>query len=235
MSHPPPPPPYGGGTPFGDGPAGAPPPAAGAPDPAAPGGGKNGFAVAALICGILAPCGLGLLALIFGIIALVQIKNSGQRGRGMAITGIALTGVWAVVGAIVLVVLLAIGASADRDNDGEVSLTSLRPGDCIERLEEGPASTTVPAVPCAEPHEGEVYAIFDLADGDWPGDEAVWEEAESGCVDRLFDYSPTAYEDEQIDIFYVHPTSDTWGTGDREVVCVTYYLDGLRTGSIKGS
>lgn len=236
MSQPPPPPPYGGGTLFGDGPAQTPPPAA---DPAGPGGGNNGLAVATLICGILAPCGVGLLALIFGIIALVQIKQSGQKGRGMAITGLALTGVWAVLGVILVVVLLVLGAGADGDGEaatsGEVGIDSLLPGDCVERLEEGSITTTVPTVPCAEPHAGEVYAIFDLTDGDWPGDEAVWEEAETGCIDRLFGYSPTAYEDEQVDIFYVHPTSESWEIGDREVVCVTYYLDGLRTGSIEGS
>lgn len=40
---------------------------------------------------------LGLLAIIFGIVALGQIKKRGQRGRGMAITGIVLGSVWVLV------------------------------------------------------------------------------------------------------------------------------------------
>ena len=55
----------------------------------------NGFAIAALVCGILAPltCGItGILALIFGITALVQINKSDGaiKGNGIAITGIIL-------------------------------------------------------------------------------------------------------------------------------------------------
>src|SRR5690606_21199568 len=57
------------------------------------------LAVASLVLGILTPLGFipGLLALIFGIIALVQIQERGQKGRGLAIGGIAATGGWVVV------------------------------------------------------------------------------------------------------------------------------------------
>jgi peptidyl-prolyl cis-trans isomerase B (cyclophilin B) len=50
----------------------------------------NGMAIAALVCGLLAfVTGItALLAIIFGFIALSQIKKSGQQGRGMAIAGI---------------------------------------------------------------------------------------------------------------------------------------------------
>lgn len=55
----------------------------------------NAFAVAALILGIL---GFSVLSIIFGALALSQIKSSGglQRGRGMAIWGIVLGIVWTV-------------------------------------------------------------------------------------------------------------------------------------------
>jgi Domain of unknown function (DUF4190) len=70
----------------------------------------NGFAVAALVLGILWIYWIGsLLALIFGLIAKGQIDRSGgtESGRGMAIAGIVL----GLVGLGMFVLLLIIGAS----------------------------------------------------------------------------------------------------------------------------
>lgn len=62
--------------------------------------GTNGFAVAALVFGII---GGPLLAVIFGHVALNQIKRNGQGGRGMAITGAVLGYLWFVIGLIAIV------------------------------------------------------------------------------------------------------------------------------------
>lgn len=84
---PPPPPPAPGGPPQ--------QPQYGAPAPAQvpPAQRTNGLAVASLILGILWLCWLGsILAVIFGHVALGQIKKSGnvQQGRGLAIAGLIL-------------------------------------------------------------------------------------------------------------------------------------------------
>lgn len=56
---------------------------------------NNGFAVAALVLGII-PCFCGILGIIFGFIAKNQIKNSDgtQTGDGMATAGIILGFAW---------------------------------------------------------------------------------------------------------------------------------------------
>lgn len=59
----------------------------------------NVFAVLALVFGILG----GLLALIFGYIALSQIRRTGENGRGMAIAGITLGYLYLAFGLIFLV------------------------------------------------------------------------------------------------------------------------------------
>lgn len=69
-------------------------------------GGTNGMAIAAMVCGI---CGFaclvpGLVGIILGIVALPQIKRSGQSGRGMAIAGIVVGALW-IVGFVVLVIV----------------------------------------------------------------------------------------------------------------------------------
>lgn len=84
--------PYGEGMPSGAAPYGAPMPGAVPMGYWAPPS-TNGFAVASLVLGIISGW---LLAIIFGAIALSQIKRSGgrQTGRGMAIAGLVLGIVW---------------------------------------------------------------------------------------------------------------------------------------------
>ena len=59
----------------------------------------NGMAVASLVCSLFGwLCLIGpLLGLIFGFVALNQIKQSGQRGRVMAIVGIIIGGILAAL------------------------------------------------------------------------------------------------------------------------------------------
>lgn len=88
----PPPPGYGYGYPYGF---------PGQPQQ----GGTNGMAIAAMVCGI---CGFlclvpGLVGIILGIISLPQVKRQQQSGRGMAITGIVMGGVWIALFVLMLV------------------------------------------------------------------------------------------------------------------------------------
>lgn len=156
----------------------------------------------------------------------------------MAIAGIVLSGVWvAVIGLVVTAVLLT---DADRDESGDitaggsVSATSLQVGDCINGLHESDNVSSLPAVPCGEPHEGEVFALFDLQDAGYPGGPAVIRQAEDGCTRRLASYAPGAAADPSIELFYLYPTDTTWPQGDREVVCIASDPSGPRTGSLRG-
>jgi hypothetical protein len=70
----------------------------------------NGLAIASMILGILWLYWLGsILALIFGYVALSQIRRRGDGGRGMAIAGIILgwIGVIVAVAAVILVIVAA--------------------------------------------------------------------------------------------------------------------------------
>ena len=106
----PPPSPYPSAPPE---PGGYPPPAPGYwPAPQAPGfvpvSSTNGLAIASLVLGILWLFWLGsLVGLILGLVALKQIKNRNQRGRGIAIAGVVL----GVLGLVVLVIGIISAAS----------------------------------------------------------------------------------------------------------------------------
>jgi hypothetical protein len=70
---------------------------------AQPSPGTNGLAIASMVLGIIWLYWLGsILAVIFGHIALSQIKRSNQGGKGMAVAGL-------VLGYIGLAVLIVVG------------------------------------------------------------------------------------------------------------------------------
>jgi len=91
--------------------------------PVLPGGQQrknNNLAIASLICGVaqfvlwfalLVPGMIAaILALIFGLVSMRQVRRSGEAGRGMAVTGVVL-GALGVLGAIILIILIIIGAA----------------------------------------------------------------------------------------------------------------------------
>ena len=206
----------------------------GTPPVAAVPTGINPFAIVSLV---LSLCGGGLLGLVFGIVALVQTKRTGQRGRGMAIAGVTISSLYLV--AIIVAVAIGVITSASRnasgqiDDPGSVSVNGLKPGDCLERVPAG-VVTAVDAVPCSNPHHAEVYATFKLTGSTYPGDQVVDTQSDSGCKSYLSVYSASASDDEALTIYYFAPNSSSWRTGDRQVICVASDDTHLRSGSIKG-
>lgn len=71
----------------------------------------NGLAIGSLIASIagLFSCGLGsIVGLVLGVIALNQIKQTGQQGKGLAISGIVVGG---VIVAFVLLYFVVVGVT----------------------------------------------------------------------------------------------------------------------------
>jgi hypothetical protein len=99
--------PYPGGSP-GSYPSGF-PGAAGTPQAQ----GASGFSIASFICGLLGFTLIGIvLSVVFGIIALVRIHDRPQRGKGLAIAGLVLSGLWVLLFAG----LIALGVSVKQPN-----------------------------------------------------------------------------------------------------------------------
>ena len=72
----------------------------------------NGLAIAALVLGIVCVYWVtSILAIIFGHIALSQIRVSGQRGRGLAIAGLVLGYAWLGLLALLIVVVALVRTS----------------------------------------------------------------------------------------------------------------------------
>jgi hypothetical protein len=193
----------------------------------------NGMSIAAFIGGLCT----GFLGLVFGIIALVQIKARGGRGKGFAITGIALFCAYVV--AIVAIAVLAPSGPQRDPNTGQVTsqttvaLDQIKVGDCIPSVSEK-EYITITLTPCAQAHKAEVVGIDQVAGNSYPGEATVTQQAENVCPEKLKAYSQTAYDDETLELFYLTPSADTWKTGDRSIVCIVQDSKGDRTTSVKG-
>jgi hypothetical protein len=197
--------------------------------------GVDGFAIAALVLGILPACG-GILGIIFGIVSLNRIAGTAKRGRKMAIAGIVCGSLWVVL--IVVGIIASIALGPDRDHtgavtsSGDVDATDLQIGDCAQNAPAG-ETTTVHVVPCSQPHGAEVFAEFTLEGDGYPGSDQVDRFALGGCRSRVAAYvGPDPAQD--YDLYYLVPTTDTWAQGDRSVTCLLGGPNGAKvTGTVR--
>jgi len=151
---------------------------------------------------------------------------------------------------LLLVSALALGGAAcadepSRDEAGDINETedvnpnTLQAGDCFNDPEAGGTTqvTSLEAVPCDEPHNNEVFHVFDLDDGDFPGADEVKQLGIEGCEPELEGYVGAAAADAGLALVPVTPTEQSWNDkDDRTVLCALYNADGSKiTGSLEGS
>jgi hypothetical protein len=239
-----PPPPYGQ-SPYGQPAFGQPAygqSSYGQPPPAGSSGKTNGLAIASLITG-LSGC-MSVIGLILGFIALGQIKQRGDRGRGMAIAGIILFGVWSVVS--VLIVVLAPDTKTSGNGGPGVALPKpsnsrpaisgpkkldvwdMRVGDCINDATEttlDPSSNetvrvkSVERVSCNQPHDAEVMAKFKVPGVVRPSEEDMRRTASTGCRARVTPKLAGKSGADELNFSYYFPTVTSWALGNRTVTC----------------
>jgi Septum formation len=136
---------------------------------------------------------------------------------------------------------------ADRDSTGaivgagNIDAFQMRVGDCFNdnsALSSGGAAelSEVPGVPCAEPHDNEVFAVFDLDLQSFPEDDDIADIALDSCLQRFEPFVGKDYESSSLDVVTMYPTQDSWNTHhDREVVCAVYDMNATRlVGTVEG-
>lgn len=109
----------------------------------------------------------------------------------------------------------------------EANIRDLEPGTCIATLPLGQVVTSVPTLPCAEPHQYELFANAELALGnDYPGSEEVFDRAFDTCGALFFDYVGEAYATSEWYVDVIAPTEEGWDKlNDRQVNCLLYLWD----------
>lgn len=163
---------------------------------------------------------------------------------GLAVNRSLLTG-------LVLGVLLALGACSSaqesvRDSSGAIaeandkaSVFDMKVGDCHvdpNLSEESEEIETLPAVPCSQEHDYEVFATDTLDDGTFPGDAALEDLAMDFCEAEFEPFAGVSYEESMLDYTFFAPTEGSWSeAGDREITCVIGDVEARTTGSLKNA
>jgi hypothetical protein len=130
------------------------------------------------------------------------------------------------------------GGDAPRDEPGgeitasaEADAFEILKGDCIdlEALDGYGESAegdefeveSVPVVPCAEPHTGEVYAELVMEGNEFPGDKAMGKKFDEWCYAEFEKFVGLSYDESVYGYTGFYPTKDTWEQlDDRTLQCV---------------
>jgi hypothetical protein len=150
------------------------------------------------------------------------------------------TGLVALGVLVVLVVVIVGGLALFRDRiSGDVN--ALQVGDCIDEPSSSSSISEVQHQPCAEPHDGEVFALIvhPAANGAvYPGASAFDDLVRQQCLPAVQTY--TARSLAEIDAAglsyaYFYPTTSSWSeNNDRGVTCYIAKSDGSKlVGSVR--
>ena len=145
-------------------------------------------------------------------------------------------GIWIVIAATAYYVVNT--QQADRDEAGtiiaagNIDAFKIQVGDCYndeaaaDTIEENIEIAGVAGLPCTEPHDNEVYAVFNTTLTEFPGPEEISSLAFEECLGRFDNFVGAKYEDSQLDVTIMYPTDESWKQlTDREIVCALYDLD----------
>lgn len=150
-----------------------------------------------------------------------------------------------VLGAVLAAVVLA-GCSSGPERDeetgelleaGEIDVFELQVGDCLAGFDEQAEISTVRVVPCSEEHTDELFAAAAVSEvGDeYPGNDAIAEEANAKCYEEFEAFVGLPWEDSELDFGFLAPTEASWNDGDREILCTVGDSSTSVTGTLEGA
>ncbi len=128
------------------------------------------------------------------------------------------------------IVLLALVVALFAAGCGKGNVFSLKVGDCFEDQAVGEVQD-VPIVECSDPHDNEVYSVYELADGSLPPQQEML----AGCEERFGTIIGIPYVDSVIYAGALMPSPDSWDQGDHDVICYGYIPDEKMTATIVGA
>lgn len=150
---------------------------------------------------------------------------------------------WAVyLMAVVGFAIYGAATSVDRDSsgaivaEGNIGAFNVRVGDCFNDVGFDDEVSSVPGIPCSDPHDNEAYAVFDVSVPSYPEGEGMSELAYESCMDRFAAYVGKDYESSSLEITTMFPSQQSWRENDREVICAVYDMNAQKlTGTTRGS
>lgn len=193
--------------------------------PGMPKSGTNGWAIASFVLGLIS---VSVLSIIFGIIALVKIRDVPQRGKGLAIAGLCLSAVW--IAGIIGFVAYYSSTAAQRSSTGQItqnghlSVTELRSGDCFQNAAGNQpvtgTMTQITAVSCTSPHNAQVIAVLPVSGSAYPGAAAFEAQAQPGCKAAAKADVDPAKATASMNLLWFYPEQQAWINGQHSISCV---------------
>lgn len=151
---------------------------------------------------------------------------------GLLLTALALSG---------CSVIDTITGQVQRDDSGEVvegndnaDVFAIEVGDCINDSSITEEVTSLPVVPCDEPHDSEVFHAFDLSTAELPVDTEIETAVAETCYPVFEQFVGAPYDTSLYYVGYYSPSVESWASGDREVLCTVYDDAGQTTGTLEG-
>jgi hypothetical protein len=192
-----------------------------------PSPGWSGLAIGALVAGCIPWIGI-LAAIPLGVIALVRIGKTGQRGKPLAILGIIISVViWAIT--ILLIVVVAKdkverSGSGEITSSGRIDFADIRTGDCVNIHGLGAGGSIglfdLKGVPCSQTHNAEAAGTVAVSGSSYPGFDTLTRQAQQRCASLESAYvDPSRVSDPQP--YLLAPNEGLWKSSDstHHIVC----------------
>jgi hypothetical protein len=118
-------------------------------------------------------------------------------------------------------------------NGEEKSTNSLEVGDCWD-LPSDARVVAVRVMPCAVPHDREVFAVIDPPAGPYLGDTEFEKFVKVECVKKFTPYAGVDLMKSDYNSSALRPDHAQWEAGDRRIICIlSKFPAGKLTGSAK--
>jgi hypothetical protein len=120
---------------------------------------------------------------------------------------------------------------------GDLTVGDLRVGDCFDLQD--PAAEAIEKVvarPCTQEHEYEMFYTGSMAEGTYPPDSVFEVFMTDNCMPAFLAYIGKEYEASKLDVYWLSPSGEGWGKGDRSIQCAVHDSQLSRlTESLKGA
>ncbi|WP_166351344.1 septum formation family protein [Phytoactinopolyspora limicola] len=131
----------------------------------------------------------------------------------------------------------------DRNDDGQVSdvvenasIFDITEGDCLGEYADDGDVKVVDIIPCDQEHFQEVLLITQIDAEELPDQEEVRAQVIDECPPAFEEFVGLDFDESELDIHYLSPSSDSWEQqDDRDIVCTVYDPSGMVTGSFRGA
>ncbi len=125
------------------------------------------------------------------------------------------------------------GSSENSPEEG-VDLFDLSLGDCLNDSDLSAYSdfTNIMRVNCETPHDSEVFAILQVDDRSFPGEEEIIAQGRLRCAQAFADFVGVPYSESALDFRFIYPTLSSWSQGDNLIHCLAFDPGLQITGSL---